>query len=76
MYNHTSHSKVIVTAKRKQKAKYVMLVQTMLMVKLSYVSCYSDEQQSTTVKLSNLLYSSILVQVSRRLPRKRKRKKK
>lgn len=68
MYNHTSHSKIIVTARRKQKAKYKMLVQTMFIVKLAH-SEWATKQHS--VKLSNLLCSNILGQVSHRLPRQR-----
>ncbi len=56
MYSHTSHSKVIVTARRKQKAKYQMLVQTMFMVKLTYsmwaATVMSDETQGQTLQLT------------------------
>lgn len=74
MYNHTSHSKVIVTARRKQKAKYKMLVQTMFIVKLAHnVWVAAVIGNKTSVKLCNLLCSNIRVRVSHRLPRTRKK---
>lgn len=72
MYNHTSHSKVIVTARRKQKAKYHMLVQTMSLVKLVNYELPEWCRKQHIVTLSYLLYSNILVQVNHHLPEKRK----